>query len=250
MRRFIGAAIVSFFVLGLVGQARAEDDPKAVLDKGIKALGGEEKLSAIKAATWKGKGKINLGGNDNDFTLEVTVQELGHLRSEFEGDFNGQKMKGVMVLAGDKGWRKFGDMGMELDKDGVANEKRNAYLQMIPITLVPLKGAEFKLASAGVDKVADKPAVGIKATGSDGKDFTIYFDKESGLPVKLVAKVVGFDGSEAMQETIYSNYKEFDGIQKATKISSKRDGEKFIDEDVTAFKLLDKVDPKTFTEPQ
>ena len=70
-----------------------------------------------------------------------------------------------------------------------------------------------------------KPAAGIKATGPDGKDFTLYFDKESGLPVKSVAKVVGFQGDEFTQETTYTDYKEFDGIKKATKAESKRDGE-------------------------
>jgi hypothetical protein len=38
-------------------------------------------------------------------------------------------------------------------------------------------------------------------------------------------------------------------IKKATKIQSKHDGEKFLDQQVTEFKVLDKVDAKTFTEP-
>jgi hypothetical protein len=40
------------------------------------------------------------------------------------------------------------------------------------------------------------------------------------------------------------------GIKKATKVSAKRDGENFIDQEITEFKPLDKVDPKTFTEPK
>ena len=102
----------------------------------------------------------------------------------------------------------------------------------------------------GEEKVAGKPAVGIKATGPDGKEFKLYFDKESGLPVKLVAKVASFMGDEVTQETTFSDYKEMGGIQKATKVQAKRDGEKFLDEQVTDFKILDHVDPKTFSEPQ
>ena len=70
---------------------------------------------------------------------EATVQGLDHFRSEFEGEFSGNKVKGVTVLNGDKGWRKFGDMVMELDNDAVANEKRTVYLMVVPTTLVPLK---------------------------------------------------------------------------------------------------------------
>jgi hypothetical protein len=141
-------------------------------------------------------------------------------------------------------------MGGELDKDSLAGQKRSVYLSVIPVTLVPLKGKGFKLESAGEAKVGDKPAVGIKATAPDGKDFTLYFDKESGLPVKMVAKVMGFMGEEVLQETIYGGYKDFDGIKKATKIESKRDGEKFQTAEVVEFKVLDKADAKTFTEPK
>ena len=178
------------------------------------------------------------------------MQGLDQLRGEFEGDFGGNKFQAVTVLNGDKGWRKFGDMGMELDKDSLANEKRSLYLQMIPVTLLPLKGKDFKVEAAAEEKVGDKAAVGIKVTGPDGKDFKLYFDKDSGLPVKLVAKVIGFMGEEFTQETTFGTYKDFNGIKVATKIQNKRDGEKFLEQEITEFKLVDKVDPKTFAEPQ
>jgi hypothetical protein len=248
MTRLIGAALA----LALVsGPARAADnDTAAVLDKAIKALGGADNLTKALNATWKTKGTISIMGSDNPFTTHVTVQGLGHFRQEFEGEFGGNKVSGATVVAGDKGWRKFGDNVMELDKDGLANEKRAVYLNVVPITIVPLKGKGFKVESAGEEKVADKPAIVLKVTGPDGKDFKLYFDKESGLPVKMVAKVVGFMGDEHTQETTYGDYKEMSGIKKATKVNAKRDGEKFIDATVTEFRTLDKVDPKTFEEPK
>jgi Peptidase C39 family len=56
--------------------------------------------------------------------------------------------------------------------------------------------------------------------------------------------------AEGTQDTSYSNYKEFDGLKKATKVESKRDGEKFVDIVVSDFKVLDKVDPETFSQPK
>ena len=201
-------------------------------------------------ATWQSRGTITFNDTDNEFTSQATVQGLDHYRSEFEGDFGGNKVKGVTVLSGDKGWRKFGDNLMEMDADAVAAEKRQLYLQIIPTRLIPLKEKGFKVEAAGGEKVGDKPAVGIKVTPVDGKDFTLFFDKESGLPVKLVAKVVGFGGEEFTQETAYSDYKSFDGLTKATKVQSKRDGKDFVKTEVTEFKVVDKIDPKTFTEPE
>ena len=83
---------------------------------------------------------------------------------------------------------------MELDGDDLAAEKRRAYLQAAPMTILPLKGKGFKVESATEEKVGDKPAAVLKVTGPDGKDFTLFFDKESGLPVKLVATVAGLPG--------------------------------------------------------
>jgi hypothetical protein len=251
MKRFFGAMLATVVVCGTAGTALADDqDVKAVLDKAIKALGGEEKLSAAKALTWKSKGTINIGGNDNDFTTEVTAQGLDHYRQAFEGKFGDDKVKGAVVLAGDKGWRQFADNKMELTGDALTNEKRSVYLQLTPVTLVALKEKPFKVEPTSEDQVAGKPAVGIKVTGPDNKDFRLYFDKENGLPVKLVAKVVGFMGEEVDQETTYADYKEFQGIKKATKVQSKRNGDKFLEQQISDFKVLDKVDAKTFTEPQ
>jgi hypothetical protein len=252
MRRFIGLMVVAGLVTGFGNRAGAQGakDADAILDKAINALGGEKALSAMKAATWKGKGKITFGGSDNDFSIQGTAQGLEQFRSEFEGEFDGNKIKGLTVLNGDRAWRVFADMSMELDKDGVANEKRIVYLQLIPTKILPLKGKAFKVEIAPEENVAGKPAACLKVTPPDGKLFKLYFDKETGLPVKQVAAVAGFGGDEFTQETTLSNYKDIKGLKKAMKIENKRDGEKFMVVEFTEFQALDKVDPKLFTQPQ
>jgi hypothetical protein len=252
MKRFLGAVLMVLFVLNPLGSVRAADDEKAraILDKAIKAVGGAEKLGAIKGFTWKTKGKISVGDNFIEFTAITTVQDLEHSRSEIESDFMGNKMKSVTILAGDKGWRKFGEMVVELNKDELASGKRGAYLQTVPATLVQLKDKGIKIESAGVEMIGARPAAALKITGPDGKDFQLSFDQESGLPVKLVAKVTQPMMEEFLMETTFSEYKDFNGIKKATKLESKRDGKKFIDLEISDFRLIEKVDPKIFAEPE
>lgn len=244
-----------------LGRTAEAQDAKAIIDKAIKALGGEETLGKIKAVSFKVKGTISFGENENPFTSTTIMQGIDHSRQELEGEFNGNAFKAVTVVAGEKGTREFGGNGMEMDKDAVANQKRTNYLTLIPITLLSLRDKEFKMEAIAEEKVGDKPAVGIKVTAPDKKDFKLYFDKESGLPVKMVAMVAGFMGGEFTQETTFSDYKElkevnkeiakeFGGIKKATKIVYKRDGMKFMDQQITEFKILDKVEPKTFTATQ
>jgi len=250
MKRLIGIVTITLFVAAPAVVARADDkDPKAVLEKAIKAVGGEEKLKKAEAISWKSKGTITFNGNEMDVKTTATARGLDHYRRESEIDANGEARKFTIVVAGDKGWRKFGDEPQALEEDGLANQKRTAYLEVLPVTLVALKGKDFKLEPAAEESVDGKPAVGVKVTGPDQKDFTLYFDKESGLPVKLVAQVAGFQGGEHKQETTYKDYKDFDGIKKATKVESKRDGEDFAKSEITEFKVLDKVDAQAFSEP-
>jgi hypothetical protein len=235
-------------VCGVSGVVRAADalDANAVIDKAITALGGQEKLSKAGTVSWDAKGKRTFNGNESEFVLHAVAQGLDHFRQEQESE----RGKGVLVLAGNKGWRKFGDNQNELDEAALANQKRTTYLSLIPMTIVPLKDKAFKVETIGTQDVDGKPAVGLKVTPPDGKEFNLFFDTASGLPVKLVAKVAGFNGDEYTRETTFNDYKEMGGIQVATKQVSKRDGEKFQDVQVTDFKVLDQVDPKTFTEPQ
>jgi hypothetical protein len=251
MRRFLGLVVATLLV-GLGLSARAGDDKaaRALVDKGIQALGGADKLGKAKAMTWKTKGKVSFGGTDNEFTGTVTVQGLDHLHQELDGVFGGNKVKILMIMAGNKGWRGFNGENQPLDDDTLATQKRGIYLQVVPATLVPLTEKGFKVASAPDDMVDGKPAAGIKVTAPDGKDFKLYFDKQSGLPVKLVATVAGFMGGEFEQVTTFANYKDFGGIKKATKIVSTRDGQKFMESEITDFAVVDKLDPKLFAEPK
>jgi hypothetical protein len=251
MTRFTSTILATVLVLGSGRFALADDqDAKAVIDKAVTALGGAAKLGAAKAIAWKTKGKMHRNDSDNEFSSKVTAQGVDHFRQEFEGDFNGNPIKGVTILDGDKGWRKFGEETNKLEDDALANQKRTVYLQVIPEMPLLLNGEGFKVEVAEEEKVGGKAAAVLKVTGPDGKDFQLFFDKESGLPVKMTATVAGRQGNEFAQETTFGNYKDFDGIKRATKLETKRNGKKFLDAEVTEFKVLDKVDPKTFAEPK
>jgi hypothetical protein len=249
-QRIIGGMLASLIFLIGSSLAHADEGAPAILDKAIKALGGQDALSKIKAISLKGKGTINIMGNDNPFSVSVILQGLDHSKQEFEGEFGGMKIKGVSILAGDKGWRSFNGMTMDLEGDQLNEAKRTQYMQVMTTNPTILKGNGFKVATAPSEKVGGKTALGLKITGPDGKTCTLYIDEASGLPVKMVAKVKDFQGEEFTQATTYSDYKDFQGIKKATKMESTRDGEKFQHQEVTEFKILDSVDPKTFAEPK
>jgi hypothetical protein len=243
---------LTVFASSLSASARAEDaEAKATVEKAIKALGGEEKLSKLKAVSLKSKGKLFIMGNENDFTSESTSEGPTRLRSTFETEFGGNPFKVVMILNGEKGWRTVNDTTMAIENEDLENQKRIMYLNSITVAPSRLIGKEFTIETAAEIKVGDKPATGVKGKGPDGKEFTIYFDKESGLPVRLVApQIRNFQGEAVTLEMNFSDYKDFGGVKKATKMDNKYDGEKIVESEITEFKVPDKLPADTFEEPK
>jgi len=254
------ALLLTLLCVALSGAARAAvneakassaaADPAALVDKAVRALGGAERMAQVKAATWKEKGTLAYQGNDIPFDAEVLVQGTDHMRREWEVGFGGMKVRGVAVVTGEGAWSKTMENAEELAGEKLADERRKVYLAVIPFTVLPLKGEGYKLAAIADEQVGERPAAGLKVTPPDGKEFRLYFDKEPGLPVRVVAKVLNQAGAgECTEETTYSDYKAFDGVQKASKISVKRDGARLSDVQISEFKVLDRVDAKAFAKP-
>src|SRR5262249_16125678 len=124
MKKLLLVTIALAFSFGSAVRGADDKDPKAILTKAMQALGGEDNLAKIKAVSTKVKGQITFGGGTNDFTAQSISQGLDHYRSTFSGDFGGNKVEGVTVIDGNKGWRSFMGNVMEMEADALANEKR------------------------------------------------------------------------------------------------------------------------------
>ncbi len=247
MKRHSTILLVSTISFAGLGPARADEpDAKAILDKAIKALGGEARLAKATRHSWHTRAKMHSRGQEGHFESQVTASGLDHLRHESTFP----QFTALLVIDGEKGWRKFRNGTTELNAVALAIEKRNAYLQLIPITLLPLKEKGFKLEAGGEENVAGKPAVILRVTAPDSKDFTLSFDKDSGLPVKQVAVITAPAGPEFTRETTFFDYKDMGGIKKATKIKEKRSDGLSTEMEITEFKILDKVEPDRFAKPK
>jgi hypothetical protein len=234
--RGLCAAVVAVVGVGHV----CADDPKAVIAKGIKAVGGEEKIVKMPAMTWKETGTYHGMGQPFPYTGNYAVQLPDKFRMEIEGIF-------TIVVNGDKGWEN----GDEMEKDKLADQKENQYALWVA-SLVPLKDSAFNVSSLPETKVNNRPAVGIKVTRPNHRDVQLYFDKDSGLLVKSATRVRSQEegGKEVNQETYFENHKDVDGLKMATKIMIKRDDKPYVEAEMSELKRADKLDAKLFEKPQ
>jgi hypothetical protein len=252
MKRFLGVVLVLVVFSCQCGPARADDkSAQAVIDKAVKAMGGEEKLGKAEIATWKAKLKIfGNGGDVREGTTQITEGGNGRTRSEMERAVgNGEILKTLTVVNGDKAWQKQGETIKTLEQDAVLLMKRNREMFDAVSRPVILKNPRFLVQMAGEMMVGGKPAVVLDVIGTRGQDFKLFFDNESGLPVKLEARFTFPSGRESAMETTFANYKDFDGIKVATKREQRSNGVKGSESEITEFKVLEKVAPGTFDEP-
>jgi hypothetical protein len=229
--------------------ARGDDQAAiAIVDKAIAAHGGEQRLRAVRAFRWESEGTMNPTKDPSAFTNRVTVQGLDRYRAEFEWGFNGAKYKTVTALNGDRAWRQSNNRQTQSNVRAVAELKHVAFVHVVTTTLVPLKSNGVKLESAGEAKVGDKLAAVVRVTGPDGRKFTLWFDRAAGFLLKLAE-----DSNlqpKVTVETTFDDYVKFGGVYKAKKISQQfENGERFRQEEITRFQILDKVGPKTFEGP-
>ncbi len=229
------------------GAARADEaEAKAIIDKGIKAFGGADVINKFPAATSQAKGKFYGMGEGIDYTSETQVQAPDKYRTEVTaGDF-----KFIQVVKGDKGWISAGGMVKEMDKEELAEAQEGLYAGTVA-RLVPLTGEGYKLSTLGAKKVGDREAVGVRVEHKGHRDVNLYFDKENGLllQVERRAKDVMGGGDEYTSEMTYGDYKKVDGLQVAYKLTLKRDGKRFIEQESTEVKVAAKLDDSVFAKP-
>jgi hypothetical protein len=137
----------------------------------------------------------------------------------------------------------------DLEGEQLAIAKENMYATYVTM-LTPLKNPEFQLSLLGDSKVGDRPAVGVKVSHKGHNDMSLYFDKEKGLLMKSQRRAKDpMSGNEMNLETVFSSYKDVEGVQRFMKMAVKRDGDDFLDIDTTEFKTLDNVDDNVFAKP-
>src|SRR6516165_10043054 len=103
MRRTLLPLLSAGLLLALAAGARAaDDDPKAIITKAIKAHGGEEKLTKYQATQSKGKGKADTQVGEIAFKTESFSMLPDKFKEVSEFEVMGQKVRMVSLFVGDK----------------------------------------------------------------------------------------------------------------------------------------------------
>jgi hypothetical protein len=247
MRKLFAPLVVLFLA---VVASRAGDDAasaRAVIQRAVDAHGGIDRLAKLKSQVRTMKGELNFGGAV-PATCEVSCELPGKSRWAYVLDKGNQKAQITLVINGDKGWQAGGGGTKEMSKQQFDEVEEELYVLWIT-SLLALRDQGFELAALPEIKVADQPAAGVKVARKGRPDLKLYFDKKTGLLVKVERKGTEA-GTEIAREYFFSEPKEFDGLKLPTRqVVFDNGNRKVLEWSSISYKLPGKVDDSAFNKP-
>jgi hypothetical protein len=244
------AVLSAVGLVALATNARAADDqPKDIILRAIKAHGGEELLTKYKGGTTKGKGKMDLPGvGEVDFSQETTHMLPDKLKESVELTVMGQTVSIITFVNGDK--YSVTANGTEVPLDDSAKDTLKNVGNMLKMSkLVSLvKEQGYELSLIGEDKVDDKPVIGIRVVSKGAKDISLFFDKKTNLLTKLEYRTISpLTKKEINEERIIQEYsKNKEGMFVPKKVVVKHDGKKFLEIEISEVQFFEKIDESEF----
>ena len=248
MRKLLLAACAAALFVGNAVAAPADDEARAIIERAIKAHGGFDRLSRVRADRVKCKGVLILNDKETPFTSETTVQPPNQFRNVFELQ-GPRKAVFVEILDGDKVLFSIDGQPQKVD-DGLATEVRETMQLNRVIRLVPLlTDKAYTLQPLGEVKIEDQPALSVKAAAKERREVRLFFNKANGLLIKTEHLMEDDAGKKVVQEEFYGDFKDDQGYKRPMKITAYRNGKKIMEADILDVKYLDKVDEEEFTKP-
>lgn len=237
MKKSISTLLIILFVaLASLIQAQSLE---TILEKHFKAV-GQDKLVA--AQTYFLKAKINQMGME--LPMEMKIKNPDKFRLEME--MQGQKM--IQAYDGEKGWMIA--PWLSPDPQDLAGDQLKQAIEQ-----TDMEGELYNYSEKGhlVDFVGKvnldgKEAYRIKLTAKDGNIKNYFINTETYLITEVKAKVSAM-GQEVDVDMKMSDYKDFNGVQMATKQESTTPMGS-VNIIIEEFKLDEKFDDAIFNRPE
>ena len=201
MRKVLFAAL-ALALFAFSAEAQTADE---IVTKYIKAIGGIEKIQAIK--TMRQTGKFTGGGGFE----AVTIGEAKRPNKSRQ-DFSLQGMTAVSAYDGKDGWKIEPFQGKK-DAESMGEDELKAMIDESEFDdpLINYKERGNKVEYVGMDTVDGTDVYKLKVTLKSGTVKYYYMDTDYFVPIKTETKRM-VRGAEQESETIIGDYKEVNGV--------------------------------------
>ena len=197
----------------------ATPNPSAddLIAKYLEAIGGRDKLKAVK--TMRMSGKMTMGqGMEAPVTMEMMRPSSMRMEFTFQG------MTGIQGFDGSHGWMVMPFSG-KTDPEPIPEDMAKEFKEQAdfegPLVDYKEKGSTVEL--LGKETVEGAETYKLKVTKKDGDVQVTYLDAEYFLPIKEASKRK-IQGNDVEVETSLGDYKEVNGLKFAHSIEARAKG--------------------------
>lgn len=181
-----------------------------IIDKNIAAIGGADKINAVKTVQYDQS--MNIMGMDMTGKSTVVVGQSART------DISAMGQQITNVVDGDKGWMvnpmAGGTTPQAMPEDQVKQQKGNAYV--IGTELATAKMKSYPAELVGKEKLNDKDVFNVKVTRPEG--VVNYYVDATSYQLAGAKATVNVQGQSGDVNTKYSNYKTIEGLMLPSKV--------------------------------
>lgn len=238
-----------FALLSATHVAWAQDDTEGLIEKAIRAHGGEAALAKLNSVRIKVEGDAEFvpGQPPVPIVVEDVWQMPNCYKTTSHLAFQGQKVSQTLCINGD-GWAQVNGRVQPFPPEGVKEMKEQLWAENFD-RLLPLRDKSLKLTRISDSKVDDRPVAGIQLEAEGHRAVRLYFDKENGLLVRREHEVRGNAGRLVAQAVVFSGFEDKGGVKHWTKITAYRDGKRYITATLRELETNRKTDATEFAKP-
>lgn len=230
------------FLLFLSGYAQAQN-VEDIVAKHIAAIGGE-KWASVEAV--KSEAKIAADGAPG---MSIMMNMVAIRDKSLRMDVSVMGMTQTTVVNGNGGWST-NPFANQMDPEPLTADQVKAMKDMTDVdgTLIGYKAKGYTVEYVGTEDVDGTEAIKIKVNKGEKRTEYSYFDPATYYEIKNV-RVEEVDGKETESATIYSNFKNQDGLVFPFTIQQSDPNMGGSTVTVTAVTINPLVDQKTFDMP-
>jgi zinc protease len=189
-----------------------------------KAVGGADKLAAVRDFTSVSTAAIQAGGSTLNANKTVRWMAPSHLRQDQEFPFG----KTSSYYDGKTGWLATPQGTAPLQGPFLQQTQGDLFHIYFSLWLSDRNSNRtVNWVKNGVVEISDK----------QGNSLRLYIDEKTGLPLKESYQLPASGGPPSSVEEVYSGWKEVDGIRLPYKITIDREGNRMIDVNIEEIKL-------------
>ncbi len=229
----------------------AQDRARAIIETAIQAQGGITNIAKLRTMQIEVEGTAVLAPGEPEIPVRLT--DVWQMPDRYKTTAVFQtadgKVSQTQVIIGNKGWIELNGEVQDLPREAVSEMKEQKYAEDLD-RLGFINEAGFQLSVTHPIKVNGEPAVGVGIKSKGHRHVTLYFDTDSGLLVKREQTLLDPSlGKEVLQEVIFIDYQEQDGLKHYRQILALRDGKKMVQAKVTKLLFFERLDDKVFAKP-